>query len=134
VAKYGIDAFDFKILALFDLVSAADYHEQAAILGFNTLAPNGYNLRAGAPYTRYGGSLSLETKQKMIGNHNGQKTQFVLGYHPTINTKQRMSAARKRTMVSEEIRTRISDSLMYHTVSPETKAKMSASHKKKIGT
>lgn len=134
VKKYGIDAFDFKVLALFDRVNAACYHEQAAILKFSTLAPYGYNLRAGAPYTRYGGSLSIETKQKMKGNHNGLRTQFVLGYHPTPNTKQKMSAAKKRAMVSEEIRAKISASLMYHTVSPETKAKMSTSHKKQIGT
>jgi group I intron endonuclease len=70
--KYGYEAFDFQILAEFDDPSTADYHEQAAILAFRTLAPNGYNLTAGAPYTRYGGPLSEITRNKIRAVKVGQ--------------------------------------------------------------
>jgi group I intron endonuclease len=62
VKKYGIENFSRSILAVFDDVNAACYHEQAAILGLRTLSPDGYNLRAGAPFTKYSGLQTEHTK------------------------------------------------------------------------
>lgn len=62
VKKYGIENFSNSVLAIFDDVSAACYHEQAAIIRLKTLSPNGYNLRAGAPFTEYSGLQTDETK------------------------------------------------------------------------
>jgi len=109
--KYGPAAFDFRVLAIFDRVDAAAYHEQAVIKKFNTLAPYGFNLVAGAPFTRYAGVHSEETKQKLskakIGHHPTEKTrqkmsksmkgnQRALGHHHTEATKQICSEAAKR--------------------------------------
>jgi group I intron endonuclease len=65
VNKYGIDHFDFSILAIFDEVNVANYHENAAITSFGTLSPTGYNLIGGAPCSKYHGAHSQETKEKM---------------------------------------------------------------------
>jgi group I intron endonuclease len=69
VIKYGVDIFDFGILAIFDDVNAANHHENAAITSFGTLSPAGYNLIGGAPCSRYHGAHSQETREK-IGNAN----------------------------------------------------------------
>lgn len=69
VRKYGIDNFDRRVLAVFDDVEAANYHENAAIAAFETLSPNGYNLVGGAPRSKYFGCHSDETKEK-IGKAN----------------------------------------------------------------
>lgn len=68
VKKYGIEAFDYTALAIFGDVNIANYHEQAAILKFRTLSPDGYNLMAGAPYTNYRGQLSTESIEKLAAN------------------------------------------------------------------
>lgn len=65
VKKHGFENFTRRVLAVFDDADAAAYHEQAAIVAFGTLAPNGYNLFAGAPYTRYAGTPSDETRAKL---------------------------------------------------------------------
>jgi group I intron endonuclease len=72
VKKYGIEKFDFKVLAIFDRVDAAAYHEQAAIIKFGTLSPAGYNLRAGAPGTRYAGPFSAESRALMSKSMTGK--------------------------------------------------------------
>jgi group I intron endonuclease len=87
IKKYGIDAFDFKILAIFDRVDAACYHEQAAILKFKTLIPNGYNCTSGAPFTQYPGPISDTTRRKIGNSSKGRKASVV--------TRQKISEALK---------------------------------------
>jgi len=65
VEKYGINAFDFRVLAYLDNATEAARIEQAAIRAFGTLSPNGFNLNGGAPYTQYNGPPCPETRQKM---------------------------------------------------------------------
>jgi group I intron endonuclease len=72
VRKYGVESFNLTILALFDDVAAAAYHEQTAIKAFNTLAPEGYNLTSGAPFTIFGGPLS--STRRMAITETNRKT------------------------------------------------------------
>jgi group I intron endonuclease len=133
VIKYGIDAFEYSLLAIFDDPSAANYHEQAAILKFNTLAPNGYNLLAGAPYTSYRGPLSAESRAQLSASK--------MGHGVSDESRVRMSLAHKgqkpanlddlRTMNigrvrSVETRAKMSAAKMGHSVSDEARAKLSA--------
>lgn len=86
VQKYGIEAFDHKVLAVFDDASAAAYHEHAAIVAFGTLAPNGYNLTSGASGYGYGGSPSAETRARLSAARRLRVT--------SPETRAKMSASR----------------------------------------
>lgn len=100
VKKYGIDAFGYKVLAVFDDLLAAAYHEQAAIIKLGTLAPNGYNLRAGAPFTIYNGAINAETCAKISTSLKGHKR--------SVESIAKTIAAKKGKPLSQEHRTKIS--------------------------
>jgi group I intron endonuclease len=153
VKKYGIEIFDYKVMALFGDVSAAAYHEQAAIRKLGTLAPEGYNLTAGAPCTIYGGSFSAETRAKisaaLIGKSVSAETRaklsaaqkgnkHLLGYVPTAETRVKISAANrgkapwnkgKKHPYSAETLKKIGMANKKRVVSAETRAKMSSAQK-----
>ncbi len=107
IKKYGFEAFDYKILAIFDDVSAAAYHEQATIQTFGTLVPNGYNLTAGAPCTVYGGPFSADARAKISA--------ALIGKIVSDETRVRLSVARKGQ-----------HNFIGHTHNAETRAKISA--------
>jgi group I intron endonuclease len=104
VKKYGIDAFDFCILATYESVEEAQQMEQMAINVLGSLSPHGYNLRAGSPYALYGGALSQETREKISNakkgvprseeaKHNTAIAQ--IGRVPSKETRQKLSIALK---------------------------------------
>jgi len=123
VSKYGIDTFDFKVLAIFDRVDAAAYHELAAIIKFGTMSPAGYNLRAGAPGTKYAGPMSPETKllmsQAQTGKHRGPqslahkkaRSKALTGRHLSLEHRSNLSKACMGRKVSRQARQAISKSL-----------------------
>ena len=120
VKKYGINAFDFRVLAIFDDNTEAARIEQTAIKAFETQKPNGYNLDGGSPGTRYSGPISEETRVRLSDAHKGkirstdslQKLSATLTGHPTSpETRQKISIAqkgKKRHSLSSEWRTKIS--------------------------
>jgi group I intron endonuclease len=108
VKKYGIDNFDYAVLAIFDDAEAASYHEQITILSIGTLAPYGYNLRAGAPYTKYGGTFSSETRAKLSAANKGQ-IPWTKGNHHSIETRAKISAANKGRKQTPEQRAQNSE-------------------------
>lgn len=124
IAKYGIENFTLTILANFDDIGAAAYHEQAAILKFGTLVPGGYNLTAGAPGKGYGGQHSLETRARIsLAN---------MGHVPTDEARARMSTVHtgvKRGPHSDIHKAKFRAARLGHTTSPETRAKMSVAAK-----
>lgn len=135
VKKYGIGAFEYKILATFDDLTAAAYHEQAAIQKLGALAPDGYNLTGGTPNTKYSGPHSVEMRAKIGASH--------LGIRPSAETRAKMSAAKKGRPTymkgkhhTPETRAKISMAKMGRVSprkgkkhSPESRKKMSDSHK-----
>lgn len=126
VRKHGFENFHRRVLAVFDDADAAAYHEQAAIMKLGTLAPDGYNLTAGAPYTRYnGGGKSDETRARIGAVH--RKLWADPEYHArmsTINTGRVRTDAQKAA-ASARASVRWSD--------PEYRATMSAALKGKAG-
>lgn len=129
VKKYGIESFDFRILAIFDDVEVANYHENAAIAAFGTLSPNGYNLIGGAPRSKYFGPLSQEVKDK-IGAAN-RKTVL------SREQLKRMLDARKGKpnhnlgkTFSDEYRQKLSDAHKGMPLSPEHRENMISAIKK----
>lgn len=70
--KYGIDNFNFKIICIcFD--EACNELEEYYIKKFNTLTPNGYNLREGGKNSKH----SEESKQLMSQNRKGKGLGYV---------------------------------------------------------
>jgi group I intron endonuclease len=70
--KYGIQNFDFKVICVcFD--EACNDLESFYIKKFNTLAPNGYNLREGGKNSKH----SEESKQLMSRNRKGKGLGYV---------------------------------------------------------
>jgi group I intron endonuclease len=63
ITKYGFENFDLSILEENLSIEEANLMERYYIEKFNTISPNGYNLRYGG---KSGGNLSDETK-KLIG-------------------------------------------------------------------
>lgn len=149
IDKYGIDNFSFCILAILDNADEAARVEQEAILLFNTLSPNGYNLKAGAPFTKYSGIPTDETRKK--------QSLKALGRKRSLETCQKMSNTLKGRLFSQETRRKISEATkgknigrapgnkgkpmsdeqkikcsvahLGHKASPETRQKMSNSRK-----
>lgn len=152
LAKYGDDAFEFKILVVAPFGEYLNELEKAAIKAFNTLAPNGYNLSVGG----FGGSqLSEEVKQRrrsrpawnrgipqseeakckqsasMMGKPSPQK-----GKPRTAEEKAKQSAAmkgratwNKGVPMSEEQKAKLRGLDKSYTKTPEYRAKMSAAVK-----
>jgi group I intron endonuclease len=157
IKKYGIEAFTFEILSKHHRVDIAAQSEQEAIRVLRTLSPNGYNLQAGAPFTKYAGPMSDATKAKQSALHLGQFVsketrakhsvammgkRYSLGHHHTDESKQKISVAMIGTTRcvghhhTEKTKAKMSASKMgnknrlgYH-YSAEGRAKMSASIKR----
>jgi group I intron endonuclease len=127
VKKHGIENFNFRVLAVFDDVDAANYHEHAAIFAFETLSPKGYNLIGGAPKTEYHGPMSQEVKDKIS---EANKDRVV-----SIQTRIKLSEnAREQWQreTSEQRANRLrkhSKNMKGHIVSTETRAKISKANK-----
>jgi hypothetical protein len=121
--KYGMDSFNFHILAVLNDETEASRIEQVAIKSFGTLSPNGYNLRAGAPYTLYAGEQSEETRANHSAAHFASpKAQKQLA---------ELQAAHIGIPLSPEHRQKISSTLKGITLSLETRQKMSMTRKGK---
>lgn len=127
IKKYGIEAFIYQVLAVFDDVAAAAYHEQAAIMKFGTLAPGGYNLMAGAPYTKYRGPLSAESIKKCAANikkamaHPGVKERI-----SSAKIGNKYGSANKGRIFSAETLVKMSAVQKGHKTSAETCSALSA--------
>ncbi len=121
IEKYGIDSFEFKVLAILNDIEEAARTEQGAIIKFNSLAPHGYNLRAGAPFTVYSGRITEETKRKLSEINMGKKL--------SVKTRAKLSAAKLGKKRPPEVGEKISDAQRGITRSVETRARISAASK-----
>ncbi len=90
-----------------------DHYEKEFIDVFNTLVPNGYNIRSGGK----DGEFTEATREKMKQSHLGKK-------HPD-EVKKKISESNKGKKRSEETRMRQSKYWKEHPMSDEWKAKFS---------
>jgi len=155
IHKYGKENVVISVLGECDNWELLCLAEREAIEKFNTLSPNGYNLTLGGEGT-LGFKYSVETKQKMsISGRNkpkiSEETRAKMSLasskrKPSIETREKMSLSRKKIM-SDDIKKAISIyqkgrirsdeeilrfSLLGKNISEETRAKMSASAKKRV--
>lgn len=109
-----------KVLTLKCTQSYLDFIEDRAIIVFNTLAPNGYNLKRGGSY----GVHNEETKAKMVIARARRDP-------VSEDTKAKMSISHKGKRLSQESIAKRSLSHRGKHRSEETKAKMSAARRGK---
>lgn len=112
-----------------------DFYEIKFIELYNTLAPNGYNIRNGGS----NGTFCEETKLKMSNSHKGKKhsEQTIekiknsnIGKVLSDETKSKISESKKAAELSQDTKDRISRLGMKHT--DEAKNKVSLANKGKI--
>ena len=101
IKKYGEEAFGVKILVRCDTPEELDHREAYYIKIFNTLAPNGYNLRAG-------GKISEAMRDQMIKGWARRKARPK--YKRSKEQRARMSKAQKGKILSEETKKKMSES------------------------
>ena len=107
IKKYGVDNFEFKLICItFD--NNLDDMEINYIKKYNSLVPDGYNIRLGGNSGRH----NLETKQKISDT---LKTKFKNGTIPSMPQLGKPH--------SETIRKKISDALKGRKVSKESREK-----------
>lgn len=89
IQKYGKDAFSLDIIAKYDNLEDLNNAEEYYIAWYNSLRPNGYNLRPGGKNQL----AASETKLKMSKSHMGNTCRK--GIPHTTETKQKISASLK---------------------------------------
>ena len=124
IKKYGWDNFEHVIIADSLTKKEADYLEKYLIAYYETMNPlKGYNLTKGGEGTS-GKVVSEETKKK-IGDANRGKT------HVGIKRPDSSELLKRNNpMKNPEIAAKVSRLFKGHSVSEETRRKMSESHKK----
>jgi group I intron endonuclease len=129
IKKHGIENFEFKILAIFDDVNAADYHENAAIAAFRSLSPSGYNLIGGAPRSKYSGPMSQETKEK-IGAANKKNILSKDHLEKMLEARRGKPGPNSGKIFSPEYRAKLSEAHKGILLAPSQREKMIAGIKK----
>jgi group I intron endonuclease len=114
IQKYGKDAFEFKLICIcFD--EDLDTFEKDYMKKYNTMAPNGFNLREGGN----GGKQHEDTKKKISDTLKKTNKE-----HPRLDNKLR---GRK---LPEEHKKNISKTLLGHIKTEDTRKKLSEVNKK----
>lgn len=107
IQKHGVNNFTFETLEVCVSKESASNFEIAAIKGFNTRAPNGYNLSEGGEGS-VGYAHSKETKQRMSEKNRGQHNHN-FGKHLSEETKQRIGRANRGKQRTKEARRKMSE-------------------------
>jgi group I intron endonuclease len=114
-----------------------DYYEEKYIKEYNTLVPNGYNIKEGGATS----SFCEETKKLMSLSHKGKKhseetkkiiSSSLIGRNLSEETKIKISQSKKNSELSEESKKRMNRTGMKH--NDECKLKLSKCNKGKIVT
>jgi group I intron endonuclease len=104
IQKYGKEAFSVEVIAECQTPEDLNNTEKHFIEVYNSLAPNGYNLREGGGGY---GKMSEEAKKKM--KESWVPRPIKRKYLRSEETRKRMSAAQKGKIVSEETRRKMSE-------------------------
>ena len=124
IDKYGLDNFRFEILGQGDTKTIA-WCEEQAILIFQSMVPNGYNLSTGGEIGFCGARVSPETAAKRAASNRGKKR--------SSECCQRIAlAARKRPPRSLESRRKQSQSNLGHPGYEKQKAAVRAARSKPV--
>ena len=110
IAKYGWDDFVTTILHTNLSLDQANSMEANCIVEFNTLSPNGYNLKAGGDV----GVLSNETKERISESKRGKQhtdeTKQKISEKMKGNKNSRNKPSKPRSPMSDEHKQHMSES------------------------
>ena len=131
--KYGIENFEIKEIVSCDSLLLDDL-EKHYIKFFGTYAPSGhgYNLTEGGDGGFDGKVIPEESRKKISDTHKGNS--YAKGYKHTDEAKSAMSVAKKGKtpyLMTESTKAKISATLRGHSVSEETREKISKVQKGK---
>jgi group I intron endonuclease len=137
IQKHGVSSFTIDIIGTYQNQQDLDNAEIYFIDLYNSLSPDGYNLKSGGGAV---GKMSEESKLKMSELKKG-KVSPRKGTKNSPETRAKLSAALKGKVPwikgkkhSEETRQKLSDTHKGHIHSEETKKKMSASQKGRVAS
>jgi len=127
--KYGKDAFSYEVICGgFEKKLSLDFAERFWIGVFDCQEPNGYNISSGGNGK---GKTAESTKQKLrlanIGKKHSEKTIALMKEarkNVSVESRMKMSEARKGRVFSEETRKKIADGNTGKVVSAETRMKI----------
>lgn len=105
IKKYGWNNISHTILATGLTLQAANHFEQFYIKHFDSLSPNGYNLKTGGDVIRF----CEDTLQKLRNAKGGEKN-YWFGKNLSPETKQKMSEAAKGRRHTTDSKQKMSDS------------------------
>ena len=140
IKKYGIESFSVEILDRCDNQESLDGSEISLISKFNTIAPNGYNIKSGG----WKGILNEEARKRIGDFHRGKprpdgvKLKISLslmgdkhprfgkrGFHHSEDTKKKIGNSHRGIELSDEHKKKLSIAKMGRAVSLETREKIS---------
>lgn len=124
IKKYSEDAFTWEIITECHSRDILNQAEKEYIELYNTIAPNGYNLRKGG--NSYGFSEESIQKMREAGIKNGERLK---GIPLSLETRRKMSKVRKGRKFSEETKNKMSNARKGMKLSKETRKKMSEAKK-----
>ena len=107
IKKYGAENITTAILCQCNTLAEANYKEQWYIKRFNTISPNGYNLRTGGGNSK----PCPETRRRMSENHAdfSGKNHPNFGKNLSAETRHKISKAHLGKKLSSEHRRKISE-------------------------
>ena len=107
IKKYGKDNFMIEEIDGANNLSELNYKEWLYILNFNSVAPNGYNLKEGGNNKKYSSiskkRMSRSQKGKILSKETREKISMSKT-NPSEETRRRISLAKKGYKVSDETR------------------------------
>jgi group I intron endonuclease len=125
IDKYGLDNFHFEVLGQGNDTKTIAWCEEQAILIFQSMVPNGYNLSAGGECGAFGVKQSPEVAARRAASNRGKKR--------SPECCRRMSlAARKRPPRSLENRRKQSQRQLGHASSEKQRAAASAARSRPV--
>jgi group I intron endonuclease len=134
IKKHGWDDFEYTVVENGLSINDANEKEEHYISHYNTLSPNGYNLKS----VGKNGKLSEETKEKIRASNIGLKRSeeakanvSASQQNRSLETRIKMGIAHKGKKFSEERRALQSKNLMGRPVSETTRIKQKESAKKR---
>lgn len=133
IKKYGIDNFEIKVLINCNTQEELDSRENFCIRIFNSLAPNGYNLKfEGKGKGRYSEEVKKKISESVLKNHHTKKEGWISKKKKRFETvkgspefRKKLSKAHTGKKMSDEARLKMSESAKKRKASIETREKMS---------
>ena len=114
--KYGVENFDDKVLFWIETLDAANFWEKYLIQLYDTLAPNGYNIKDGGSNGNAFAGKSPEEMAKISKKMSENNARPWLGKKLSAEVRKKLSETNKGKIFSTETRAKISAAKRKHRI------------------